>query len=326
MADLSVSFMGLKLNSPLILGSSTLSKNIENIKAAENEGAGAIILKSLFEEELRAEDAEYADSFHPEAYDYMMQDALMVYGTKGYTEHIENAKKAIKIPVIASVNCTGGKWWTGFAKDIENAGADAVELNLAYLSFNSFDNPRDIEQKYIDTLQAVKSKINIPVAVKIGTNFTSIPYMARRFKEAGADSLTLFNRYYQMAINTNNLQLKPIHLHSSESETYNVLRWVSVISSQLGIEISASTGIHSSSAFLQQILGGATTVQVVSEVLKNGFGRISTMLEEVDQWLGLRKKSSIDEIRGIASKRDADEHSGFERIQYMKAAEAMFIE
>ncbi len=326
MADLSVNYMGLKLKSPIILGSSTMSKTTENMKAAESEGAGAVILKSLFEEELRQGDAGYSDSFHPEAYEYIMKDALMVYGTKGYTETIEKTKKAVQIPVIASINCMGGKWWAGFAKDIENAGADAVELNIAYVPFSITDDPRGVEQRYIDTVKAVKAEVKIPVAVKIGPNFTSIPYMAAKLKEAGADSLTLFNRYYQMAIDTDTLKLKPVHYYSTENETYNVLRWVSVITTQLGVNVGSSTGVHTASAVLQHILAGASAVQMVSEVYKNGFGRISAILEEVDQWLELRKKASLADIRGLASKKNAGEHMGFERTQYMKIAEAMLVQ
>lgn len=325
MADITARYMGLKLNSPLILGSSTLSKNIEYLKAAEAEGAGAAVLKSLFEEELLPGEAGYGESFQPEAYEHIMKDALMVYGTRGYIDMIENTKRSLKIPVIASINCLGGKWWTDFTRNIEKAGADALELNIAYMPFSIRENPRDVEDRYIETVRAVKSKIKIPVAVKLISNFTSIPHMALRLKEAGADGITLFNRYYQMGIDTNTLMFNPVHLYSQESETYGVIRWVSAISSQVDIDICASTGIHTSSAALQHILAGASAFQVVSELHKNGLKRISSILEDISGWLDMRKKKSISDIKGLASKKNIGEHAGFERNQYMKVAEARFL-
>jgi dihydroorotate dehydrogenase (fumarate) len=325
MADLSVDFMGLRLKSPVILGSSTMSKTLENLKAAEREGAGAVILKSLFEEEIRQEHEGYGDDFHPEALEYIRNDAHMVYGASGYIEQIEKTKQEVSLPVIASVNCTGGAWWADYASDMESAGADAIELNIAFVPFSVKDDPRDVENRYANVLKAVKERVKIPVAAKIGGSFSSIPFMAARLKDAGADAVTLFNRYYQMSIDTNTLKLKPVHYYSSENETYNILRWVSVISSQLKIDISVSTGVHSASALLQHVLAGAKTVQVVSEIYKNGFGRISSILEETEEWLDLRKKESISDIRGIASL-NSDKYSGFERVQYMKAADAGFVE
>jgi dihydroorotate dehydrogenase (fumarate) len=325
MADMTALYMGLKLQSPLILGSSTLSKNIEFLKAVENEGAGAVVLKSLFEEELLPGEAGYGESFRPDLYEHIMKDALMVYGTKGYIDKIENTKRNLKIPVIASINCLGGKWWTDFTRNIEKAGADALELNISYIPFSVKDDPRAVEDMYINTVKAVKSKLKIPVSVKISDQFTSIPYMAQRLKEAGADGLTLFNRYYKMGIDTNTMMFTPIHTYSQETETYNNIRWVSAVTSQVDIDVCSSTGIHTSSAAIQHILAGASAFQIVSEVHKGGLRRISSILEDIKGWLEMRKKKSVSEIKGLASKKNIGEHAGFERNQYMKVAEAKFL-
>ncbi|WP_022851075.1 dihydroorotate dehydrogenase-like protein [Limisalsivibrio acetivorans] len=324
MADLKVNYMGLELESPLILGSSTMPKTMDNVKAAADAGAGAVVLKSLFEEELRKQDGGYGDDFHPEAYEYMQSEAAVVYGAKEYLDNIKDAKKASSMPVIASVNCLGGKWWSDFASNIEGAGADALELNISFVPFDVNENPRDVEQRYVDVIKEVKSRIKIPVAVKIGQNFSSIPWTAKQIENAGADALVMFNRYYQMGIDTRTLDLRPMHFYSSEEETFKVLRWVAALSPQLDIDISASTGVHTSDAFIQQIIAGAKTVQVVSAVYQKGFKTISDILEGVSGWLATRQKT-LDEVRGTAGKKNSREHMTFERIQYMKVADARYI-
>lgn len=326
MADLKVNYMGLELKSPLIVASSTLSKSVENMIKAEKMGAGAVVVKSLFEEEIK-QSGDMGDTFHPEAYDYIMGEADLLYGSKEYLDLIKELKSALGIPVIASVNCVDGDRWTEYAAELKHAGADAIELNISYVPFESSVAGDEIEQKYIQTLKAVKNSVhNIPVSVKFGQHISSIPNFVKILQDNGADAVTMFNRYYQVRIDTKNLSFHPAHYYSTEDETYNVLRWVAIVSRQLDIDISASTGIHSADTFLQQILAGAKTVQLASKLYNDGIESIGSILEEVNKWLDIRKKDSINDIRGIAVDRNLKDIRKFERLQYMKVADGRIIQ
>jgi len=326
MANLGVNYMGLNLESPIILGSSTLAKSVEGIKQAQEAGVGAVVLKSLFEEELRNDkQGNLGDIFHPEAYEYMMNEAAMVYGSAEYIEHIRNAKAEADIPIIASINCEGEDWWSDYAADLEFAGADAIELNISYVPFDLETTSAEAEQKYIDVLKAVKEKVKFPVAVKIGRFITAIPNFVAKLKNAGADSVTMFNRYYQTSIDLENMSLKPVHFYSTENETYGVLRWVAIINKLMDYDICASSGIRSGNTALQHLLAGAKTVQVVSEFYKSGFGAVKKMHEEISEWMDKNGYSSLDQIRGLALKQSADEMRSFERVQYMKIADGKLL-
>jgi len=317
MADLTTSYLGLTLKNPVIAGSSTLTYSIENIKTFNEMNVGAIIIKSLFEEEL-ATASENIDDFHPESYDYNLTGAAILYGSKPYLDFVTAAKKVSKAPVIASVNCTGEKWWTDFAKSIESAGADALEINLSYMSFDPEEDPRNIESKYFSTVEDVKSKVKIPVSVKIGHFFTNIPYMVKKLKESGADGVTLFNRYYRVGINLDKKEYMPANVYSSPEEAYSVLRWVAICSSLVDIEISASTGVHTSDIALQYIMAGAKTVQVVSKTYKNGIESIREIINGINFYMD---KNNIHNIADIYNKiKVNNEVKRLERFQYMKIA------
>ena len=322
MADLSVSYLGLKLKTPVIAGSSTLTYSKENIEKLNQTRAGAIVIKSLFEEEL-AKSSFIQDSFHPESYEYEISDASVLYGSKRYLDLIKDAKKVSKIPIFGSINCLGGKWWTDFAIECENSGADAIEVNISFIPFDYRQNPREVEQKYFDTVSAVKSKLKIPLSVKIGSNFTNIPYMVYQLKQAGADGVVLFNRYYKVNIDLEKMEYMPADVYSRREEAYSVLRWVSVVSKDVDIDISASTGVDSGDVALKYIAAGAKTVQMVSKLYRDGFGAIDKTVDEIDEFLNLRNFTSVTDIHHKF--RVKDDVNRLERIQYMKIANNQFF-
>lgn len=326
MADISVNYMGLDLCSPAIAGSSTLTKDMDNLRKAEDSGAGAVVLKSLFEEEIRQDAGDIDEAYHPEAYEYMTADAAMVYGSGEYLEYVKKAADTVNIPVIASINCEGSKWWTDFAKNIEEAGADAIELNIAFIPFDADITGQQTEEKYIDVVKSVKEAVGIPVGVKIGPNFSAIPNMVRRLETAGADSVTMFNKYFHMKINTRTLELEPVHTFSSPADAYRVLRWIAITGRQCGIDISATTGVYDEDMFIQYLLAGAKTVQVTSALYKNGFSVISDLNSGLQNWLKNRNMESVSDMQGLAAKKKVKQIQTFERLQYIKIADGAIFQ
>ncbi|MGE4318206.1 MAG: dihydroorotate dehydrogenase-like protein [Deferribacterales bacterium] len=327
MADLSIDYMGMKLSSPVMAASSTLTKDIANIRKAEDAGAGAVVLKSLFEEEIRQDSGlSYEDVSHTEAYDYISADAAMVYGSGEYLEYVRKAAEAVSIPVIASINCEGGRWWTDFAVSMEEAGADAIELNISFVPFDASLTSAEVEARYVEVIESVKSKVSIPVSVKIGDNFSSIPYMVQKIKNAGADAVTMFNRYYQMKINTRTLELEPVHYYSETQEAYNVIRWVAAVSRQCPIDISATTGVHDEDTLIQYILAGAKTVQTASMLYKKGFSAISDLNTGLAKWLDKRNLSGVKDAVGLAMRKKIRQYHTIERIQYIKVADGHLLQ
>lgn len=326
MADISLNYMGLELSSPVIAGSSTLTKDMDNLKKIEDAGAGALVLKSLFEEEIRQESGMGDDDFHPEAYDYMTADAAMVYGSSEYLDYVRRSAEAVDIPVIASVNCEGTKWWTDFACKIEDAGADAIELNIAFIPFDADITGEETENRYIEVVKSVTESVKIPVAVKIGPNFSAIPNMVKKIADAGAKSVTMFNKYYHMKINTRTFELEPVHTFSAPTDAYRVLRWVAMASKQVDIDISASTGVYDEDMLMQYILAGAKTVQVTSALYKNGFSVISDLNAGLENWLNTRNFESVKDAIGLAMRKKIRQAQSFERLQYIKIADGAIFQ
>jgi len=326
MADISVDYMGLKLSSPVIAGSSTMTKDMDNLKKAEDAGAGAVVLKSLFEEEIRQDAGEIDEAYHPEAYEYMTADAAMVYGSGEYLEYVKKAAEKVSIPVIASINCEGSKWWADFATSIEEAGADAIELNVAFIPFDAEIDGQQTEKRYIDVIKSVKKSVGIPVSVKIGPNFSAIPNMVRKLEEAGADSVTMFNKYFQMKINTRTLELEPVHTFSAPSDAYRVLRWVAVASKQCGVDISATTGVYDEDMLIQYLLAGAKTVQVTSALYKNGMSMISDLNSGLEAWMKQRHIDDMSGVVGLATRKNIKQIQSFERLQYIKIADGAIFQ
>jgi len=323
MANLSTTYLGLKLKNPFIVSSSGLTSTISNLKKAEEAGASAVVLKSLFEEDMTIEvkkmGQNFDDMLHPEAYMYL-EETGMLYNSDKYFELIKEAKKELSIPVIASLNCFSSEWWVDYAETIEKMGADALELNIGLMAHNMRKSPQELEDRYVQIFKQVKSKVKIPVSVKIGQNFTSIPNMVYRISNAGADGIVLFNRFYNPDIDINTMKMKTGPRFSTEAEFPPLLRWTAIIASQIDdCDISATTGIHSWENAVKIIMAGASTVQLCSVLYKNGMGYIATLVSDLEKWMDSKGHTTI---AGFMSSMESDSNAKeefYERLQYLKA-------
>ncbi|XOB65880.1 hypothetical protein ACMC5R_03785 [Deferribacteres bacterium DY0037] len=307
MSDIRTSFMGLTLKNPVIVGSSTLTDTPEKIKALADNGAAAVVLKSLFEQEVRnLKDSAQCCNYHPEAYYYDMSDAGMLYGISEYLQLIRDAKLATDIPVIASICCEKAAWWKTYPERIANAGADALELNINMLSLHGAKSPADIYKDTLQIIHTVKNTTDLPFSVKLSPYCCSIPYLVKMLKEEGAKGVTLFSRLFELGINTNTFECEPASYYSSPEETFKVLRWVHLVSEQVDIEICGNTGIHTSKEIIQHIIAGAGAVQMVSSIYKNGPEIIRTCLEELEQYMFDRQFNTLHELKGFLSTKEKD--------------------
>jgi dihydroorotate dehydrogenase (fumarate) len=313
--------MGIQLKNPIIVSSSSLTNTVEKIKRCEDSGAGAVVVKSLFEEQIEAQTAEIEKDSrpypHPEAFDYVRQMGMRL-GQDEYLKLIANAKKAVNIPVIASLNCITPKWWNNYATEIAGAGADAIELNIAILPTDPERSAEEIEKTYVRIVEGIRRKVDLPIAAKIGPYFTSLPQITRELRNAGTAALVLFNRFYQLDIDIEKLALSPGYHLSSPDEIYVPLRWIAILSTQVGCELAASTGIHSGNAAIKQLLAGAQVVQICSNLYQKGMGRIKEILEELSSWMDAHGYQKIEEFRGKMAMEVSEKPEYYERLQYIK--------
>jgi dihydroorotate dehydrogenase (fumarate) len=319
MSNLAVSYLGLDLKNPLIVGSSGLTDSSEKVvKLAEN-GAGAIVLKSLFEEQIKHDAGSLLhEGQYPEAEDYVFT-YVRNNSVDNYLKLITESKEKTHVPIIASVNCISAGEWISFAKLAEEAGADALELNVYFLPLRDSQPAEKFEKIYYDLLSAVKKETNLPVAVKIGQNFTNLPGFVANLYNYGAGSVVLFNRFYAPDINISKLDFTPADVLSSPQEIRNSLRWVGIISGLVKqIEICASTGIHDSEAVIKQLLAGAKTVQVCSALYKNSPEYLKSMLDGLESWMGKNTFENIKDFRGRLNYSHIKDPSVFERSQFMR--------
>jgi len=319
--DLSVKYMGLNLKNPIIVGSSGLTNSVEKIRDLEKQGAGAIVLKSLFEEQIAMEqEKSYSqnDFDYPEAMDYMKAYAAE-YTYADFIQLIRGAKEAVDIPVIASVNCVSLGKWTEMANKIEEAGADALELNISLLPSDIEKTSAQNEKTYFDIIEAVRKQVNIPIALKMSHYSAGLAHLVRQLSFTKmVDAFVLFNRYYAPDINIDDLSITSAGVLSHPENISDSLRWVALLSGKIKTPIAASTGVHSGADVIKQLLAGATAVQVVSSIYKNGTTQIGKMLEEVEEWMTEKGYSSIEDYRGDISYDKFNEPEAFERIQFMK--------
>jgi dihydroorotate dehydrogenase (fumarate) len=322
MADLSTDYMGLKLRNPLIVGSCSLTNSVEGIQRCADAGAGAVVLKSLFEEQIEADTKEVEKHVwlagHTEAYDYVRKIGIET-SSQDYLNLVEKAKAAVTTPVIASLNCITPAWWTDYAKKVENAGADAIELNLAVLPSDSRHSGEDIEKLHYRIVEDVSRSVSIPIAVKIGPYFTSMARVATELGDKGASALVLFNRFYQVDINIDRLDIVPGYRFSTPEEINFSLRWISLLAGRVGCELSATTGVHDASGMIKQLLAGAATVQVCSTLYIHGIGHIATMLSNLEAWIQKHHFTAVKDFQGRLSQKDSDRPELYERLQYIKA-------
>ena len=320
MADLKTKYLGLELKNPVIAGSSGLTNDLENIKKIEKHGAGAVVLKSVFEEQILYESRQAVKSddlnLHPEAYDYI-SGYVKDKSIYKYLDLIENAKKEVSIPVIASINCFNDVEWVPFARKIEDAGADALELNVFNADFME-NTSAEIEEFYFRLIEKVKEQVNIPIAVKLAPFFTNIPKMLIGLSNTKVSGLVLFNRFYNPDIDLEKMTIAPSNMFSSPSEISATIRWLGLVSDMIYCDISATTGVHDGDGVAKLILVGATTVQVCSALYRNGIGYMSTIIDQLDTYLDKHGYKHISEIRGKFVSKTFKERQQFSRYQYMK--------
>jgi dihydroorotate dehydrogenase (fumarate) len=322
MADLSTEYMGLKLANPLMVASCGLSKNLDGVKRIADSGPGAIVLKSLFEEQIEKEmvddiEQHIAPSWHSEAYAYV-EKMGMALGPREYLHLIEGAKKSVTMPLIASLNCISTRWWKDYAKQIQTAGADGLELNVAYMVNDINKSGSDVEKLYFRVLERVKDAIDIPIAVKLGPYFTNIPRFTTELSRYGASALVLFNRFYQFDIDLKKMEIAPASPFSNESEMRLPLKWIAQLYGKLECDLSASTGIHSHESVVKQILAGAKTVQLCSVLYKEGVGYLKKLLGGLETWMDKNSYGSLDQMRGKLGQEESKDPELYERLQYIK--------
>lgn len=322
MVNLATKYMGLNLKNPIIISSSRLASSVETVKRLAHAGAGAVVLKSLFEEQIAADVNKLMDNatsnFHPEELDYIRGMGLSTNADE-YLKVIEGTKEAVEIPVIASLNCVSSDRWTEFAKYIEAVGADGLELNIAVMPREFDEDPDKIEQHIYSIVSAIKSNISIPLAVKLGPYFTSMPRVAKNVRKAGASALVMFNRFYQTDIDINTMDLLSKNKFSSPAEMSNSLRWIALLYQKVGCSLVGNTGIHDGEAVIKQLLVGARAVEICSTLYINGLGQIKVILDELTSWMASNHYETIDDFRGKMSQKYSDQPEYFERQQYIRA-------
>ncbi len=323
MSNLETTYLGLKLKNPLIAASSGLTNSVEKIVELEKAGIGAIVLKSIFEEQINGEVSgilkkDVQNTVYPEAEDYI-KGYLRDNTLKKHINLVESAKAAVKIPVIASINCISGDEWISFAKDFQEAGADAIELNIFYIPTDRHEKPGVVEQLYIDVLRKVKNEVTIPVSVKFGIYHSNILGMAEKMKANGANGIVMFNRFYEPDINIDTLELTSSEVFSSPGDIRRSLRWVGMVASQVtNLDIAASTGIHDSAAVIKQLLAGAKVVQLCSTLYLNGVKVIPEILSGTETFMRKWNFKRIDDFRGRLSYKNIPDPMLYERSQFMK--------
>ncbi|MGA9118623.1 MAG: dihydroorotate dehydrogenase-like protein [Bacteroidota bacterium] len=326
--DLSTTYLGLKLKNPVVASASPLSYSLDSMRRLEEAGASAIVMYSLFEEQIVHEQAElnhylsYGTDAFAEALTYFPQEKSYNLGPEEYIELIGKAKKALQIPIIGSLNGISPGGWINYARKIEEAGADALELNIYYIPTDPRTTAAQVEDRYLGILKAVKSTVNIPVAMKLSPYFSAIANMAQRLDEAGANGLVLFNRFYQPDVDLETLDVTPnLHL-SNPVEMRLPLRWIAILFGRIKASLGATTGIHTSEDALKMLMAGADVTMVASSLLKHGPQRITEILEGMTRWLVEHEYVSVTQMKGSMSQRSVADPAAFERANYMKVLQS----
>jgi dihydroorotate dehydrogenase (fumarate) len=323
--DLSTNYMGITLKSPLVPSASPLSEELGNIKRLEDAGAAAIVLFSLFEEQLVMERLHlhhhmtHGTESYPEALSYFPEPEELHIGPDAYLNHIRRAKESVGIPVIASLNGASIGGWTDYARKMEQAGADAIELNIYYIPTDMDMNGAEVEQKYIDILKAVMSVVTVPVAVKLSPFFSNMAHMAMRLDSEGASALVLFNRFYQPDIDLDELEVQPRVLLSTPPELRLPLRWIAILFGKVRASLAATSGIHDGKDVIKMLMAGADVTMVCSVLLQYGIERLGMIEREIRVWMEQNEYESVRQMKGSISQRHCADPSAFERAQYMKA-------
>ncbi|MHB8629712.1 MAG: dihydroorotate dehydrogenase-like protein [Aggregatilineales bacterium] len=323
--NLVTNYLGLPLRSPVIVSANPLSEKIDNIRRMEDAGAGAVVLYSLFEEQLTAQQLNlhhhltYATESHSEAVNYFPALEPFHTGPEAYLDLIRQAKAAVDIPIIASLNATIRGSWARFATLMEQAGADALELNIYYIPTDMDKTGADVEQEYLNILRSVRAHVHLPIAVKLSPYFSNIANMARQLSANGADGLVLFNRFYQPDIDLETFEVYPHVLLSAPQDMRLPLRWIAILYGRLNIDLAATSGIHSGQDVLKMIMAGANVTMMASALLSRGIDHLRTVEHEIRTWLEVNEYESIAQLRGSMSQMNCPNPGAFERAQYMRA-------
>ena len=325
MADLNVKYLGLDLKTPLIAASSGLTDNIDNLKRFEKCGVGAVVLKSLFEEEIISEKKSVLANMrsggfvYPETmefYDY--NDDAEKESTHKYLNLVKEAKKKLHIPVIPSINCVTAEQWTFFPKELELAGADALELNIFIMPSDLKRTREENDKIYFDVINEVKKQVNIPVAIKISFYFSDLAIMLKKFSETGIEGMVLFNRFYSPDFDIDTLEITSASVLSNPADYTNTLRWISILNDHVSCDLAASTGIHDGQSMVKMILAGAKAVQVASAFYKKGVDYATDMISFTRNWMDKKGYKKIEDFRGIMSQHGTGNPAAFQRVQFMK--------
>ncbi|MEI6044122.1 MAG: dihydroorotate dehydrogenase-like protein [Chloroflexota bacterium] len=325
MTDLTTSYMGLQLKNPLVASASPLSKKVKTVRRLEEDGVAAIVMYSLFEEQITHESREL-DHFlsnetehYAEALSYFPDLDFYNLEPEVYLEHLHKVKQAVNIPVIGSLNgiSTGG--WIEYARRIEEAGADALELNIYYIPTDPNLSSTELENVYINLVKDVRSKIKIPIAVKLSPFFTALPHLSKHFVEAGANALVLFNRFYQPDFDLETLEVTPALTLSTSSDLRLPLNWIAILYGHVAVDLALSGGVHTTHDVIKGIMAGASVTMMASELLLNGVERVSEILAGLSHWMDEHDYESVKQMRGSMSQRSVSEPAAFERANYMKA-------
>jgi dihydroorotate dehydrogenase (fumarate) len=325
MADLTTSYLGLKLKNPIVAAASPFSKKVENAKRLEDAGIGALVVYSLFEEQIIHESRELdhfltrgAGAF-AEANEFFPDMEVFHLEPDRYVDHIAKLKSAVKVPVIGSLNGVSPGGWTKYAKKIQDAGADALELNLYYLSADENLTAQQIEDNYVALVKQVKGAINIPLAVKLSPFFTSLPNVAKRLVAAGADGLVLFNRFYQPDFDLDNLEVVPSLNLSTSDELRLPLRWTAMLYGKTKADLALTTGVHTSYDVVKSLMAGAKVAMVASEILAHGPARVGQLTKGLTTWMDEHEYQSVTQMIGAMSQKSVAEPAAFERSNYIAA-------
>jgi dihydroorotate dehydrogenase (fumarate) len=322
--DLTTRYMGLQLKNPLVASASPLTGQLDSLKRIEDAGAAAVILPSLFQEEIEAETARYEhltsvhDESWPEGLSNFPKLADAEHGPHEYLELVRRARQGLDVPVIASLNGISNEGWTSYAKQLQQAGANGLELNIYFIPADLAATGPDVEQRYFDILRAVRTAVSIPVAMKLSPYFSSVGNMAMSLHDAGAAALVLFNRFYQPDIDLPRLQVLTDLRLSESNEIRLPLLWLAVLAGRTRASLAASTGVTSAEEVVKYLLVGADVVMTTSSLLRQGPGHMATLLAGLEKWLDAREFTSLTHVRGIMSQRSLRDPQAFERANYIK--------
>ena len=323
--DLKTTYLGQELRTPLVASASPVSENVDNIKRLEDAGIGAVVLYSLFEEQIEQEEfelhyhMEHGTESFAEALSYFPEPSDFKIGTEGYLDHIRSAKEVVDIPIVASLNGNSLGGWTDFAKQIEEAGADALELNIYDIPTDINQSGADVEDAYLKIVKSVKNAVHIPVAVKLSPYYSNMANMAKNYADAGADALVMFNRFYQPGINLETLEVTPNVRLSTAQAMRLPLRWIAILYGRVDVDFAATSGVHTPEDVIKLLMVGANVTMMASALLRNGIDYVREMEQGILHWMEENEYDSVSLMQGSMSQKNMRNATAFERAQYMRA-------